>query len=372
MELLAAEKDVEARETLAAGLRQRRLGHTGRDQELLKEQEALRQNSEDTQAQMITLRGSIEALRTATARQQTEAEVLAAQREALAGQAETLRREERLQLAQKEKHSGELARQEERRTQARQALDGAAASLYESYQITPREAEHQGYGLEDSTRAQIELGEVSRKIRALGNINVGAIEEYKEVHERYAFLKAQVEDAEQSKEELTRLISALTGKMADRFREQFQRINRYFGETFQELFGGGQAALELDNPDDVLESAIDIRVQPPGKNVQNIDLLSGGEKGLSAIALLFAILKTTPAPFCIFDEVEAALDDVNVTRYARYVRRMTKHTQFILISHRRGTMEEADMLYGVTMQEEGVSKLLEMNTRELAGRLGLS
>jgi chromosome segregation protein len=215
------------------------------------------------------------------------------------------------------------------------------------------------------------LTEINLKIRALGNINVDAIEEYREVAERFAFLSAQVEDVEQSKAELIRLIAELTEKMAARFREQFQKINRYFGETFAELFSGGQAALELENPLDVLESPVEIRVQPPGKNVQNIDLLSGGEKGLSAIALLFAILKATPAPFCIFDEVEAALDDVNVVRYARYVRRMTKNTQFILISHRRGTMEEADVLYGVTMQEEGVSKLLEMKTREMAGKLGI-
>ena len=135
--------------------------------------------------------------------------------------------------------------------------------------------------------------------------------------------------------------------------------------------GGGKAELVLDDPQDVLECNINIRVQPPGKNVQNIDLLSGGEKGLSAIALLFAILKVTPAPFCIFDEVEAALDDVNVTRYAQYVRNMTGSTQFILITHRRGTMDEADMLYGVTMQEEGVSKLLELKTAEMAKKLGL-
>ena len=159
--------------------------------------------------------------------------------------------------------------------------------------------------------------------------------------------------------------------MAERFREQFRRINNNFETTFKELFDGGRAELVLDDPQDVLECNINIRVQPPGKNVQNIDLLSGGEKGLAAIALLFAILKVTPAPFCIFDEVEAALDDVNVSRYASYVRNMTGSTQFILITHRRGTMDEADMLYGVTMQEEGVSKLLELKTAEMAKKLGL-
>jgi chromosome segregation protein len=159
--------------------------------------------------------------------------------------------------------------------------------------------------------------------------------------------------------------------MGEQFRTQFNKININFGETFSELFGGGKASLVLSDELDVLESDIDIKVQPPGKNVQNISLLSGGEKGLSAIALLFAILKVNPCPFCIFDEVEAALDDVNVAKYASYVRRMTDDTQFILITHRRGTMEEADMLYGVTMQEKGVSKLLELKTAEMAKQLGL-
>ena len=172
--------------------------------------------------------------------------------------------------------------------------------------------------------------------------------------------------------ELEKLISELTGRMAEQFREQFRLINLHFGETFRELFDGGKAELVLDDPSDVLECDINIKVQPPGKTVQNIDLLSGGEKGLSAIALLFAILKVTPAPFCIFDEVEAALDDVNVVRYAKYVRSMTKGTQFILITHRRGTMEEADILYGVTMQEKGVSKILELHTAEMAKKLGLA
>ena len=371
LELLSIEKDVESREELAASLRQRKLGEAGHDQELLAEQQTLEQGNQETETQIAALRESIAKLREETAQGQLELETLAAQREELQAKTETLRREERLQLGRKEKLSGDLARQEERHALAKQALDNAAAKLYDDYEITPREAEQQGYLLPDPSSASLELSEVSAKIRALGHINVGAIEEYKEVSERYAFLSQQIEDIEQSREELTRMIAELTEKMSERFREHFDKINRYFGQTFQELFSGGQAALVLENPIDILESAIEIRVQPPGKNVQNIDLLSGGEKGLSAIALLFAILKATPAPFCIFDEVEAALDDVNVTRYARYVRRMTKNTQFILISHRRGTMEEADVLYGVTMQEEGVSKLLEMKTTEMAGKLGL-
>ena len=244
--------------------------------------------------------------------------------------------------------------------------------LFDEYQLTRDEAESLGIVIENIGEAQKKLSEIKGKIRALGSVNTAAIEEYKEVSERYEFMKGQIEDIEKSRNELIKLINELTGKMSEQFRAQFARINSYFGETFAELFGGGKAELILEDPLNVLECPIEIKVQPPGKNVRNIDLLSGGEKGLSAIALLFAILKVTPAPFCIFDEVEAALDDVNVTRYAEYVRRMTKNTQFILITHRRGTMEEADVLYGVTMQEEGVSKMLELKTAEMAKKLGLA
>ena len=246
------------------------------------------------------------------------------------------------------------------------------AKLYEEYQLTRREAAAMGIEIEDYGASNKRLTELKGQIRALGSVNVAAIEEYKEVSERYEFLSGQIADVEKSREELHRLIGELTEKMAQQFRDRFARINRAFGETFSELFGGGSAQLLLSDEHDILECDIEIKVQPPGKNLKSIEPLSGGEKGLSAISLLFAILKVTPAPFCIFDEVEAALDDVNVTRYAQYVRRMTKNTQFILITHRRGTMEEADVLYGVTMQESGVSKLLELKTAEMAKQLGLA
>jgi chromosome segregation protein len=183
-------------------------------------------------------------------------------------------------------------------------------------------------------------------------------------------MHGQVSDVEKSKAELIRLINELTGKMGVQFKEQFDKINFSFGQTFSELFGGGKASLVLTDENDVLECDIDIKVQPPGKNVQNISLLSGGEKGLSAIALLFSILKINPCPFCIFDEVEAALDDVNVARYAAYLRKISKNTQFIVITHRRGTMEEADVLYGVTMQDEGISKVLELDVSEVESKIG--
>ena len=283
-----------------------------------------------------------------------------------------LRAEEREKNSEREKISGELARLEERKETMLKQLDDAINKLYDEYQLTKSEAEAMNIVIDDYQKAHRTLQEIKGKIRALGSVNVGAIEEYAEVSERYAFMKEQLDDIERSREELTRLINDLTGRMGEQFKEQFVRINSYFGETFVELFGGGKAELILENQHDVLECNIEIKVQPPGKNVQNIDLLSGGEKGLAAIALLFAILKVSPSPFCIFDEVEAALDDVNVTRYAQYVRRMTQNTQFILITHRRGTMEEADVLYGITMQEEGVSKMLELQTAEMAKKLGIT
>ena len=199
-----------------------------------------------------------------------------------------------------------------------------------------------------------------------------AIEEYKEVSQRYDFLSAQVEDVETSRKELLRLIGDLTVQMREIFLDRFRQINYHFGLVFGELFGGGKAELKLTDPEDILSSGIEMHVQPPGKVILNMEVLSGGEKALVAISLFFAILKVSPSPFCVLDEIEAALDDVNVDRYAAYIRRMTDKTQFIVITHRRGTMEEADVLYGVTMQERGVSKLLELRASEVEERLGMT
>ena len=215
------------------------------------------------------------------------------------------------------------------------------------------------------------MSELKQRIKSLGTVNVSAIEEYKEVSERYEFMSVQVADVEKSKKEIENLITTLTKQMKEVFVESFDRINRNFTETFKELFGGGTASLSLADPENILTSGIDILVHPPGKIVVHLDALSGGEKALVAVALYFAIMKVRPAPFCVMDEIEAALDDVNVFRFASYLRRLTENTQFILITHRRGTMEEADVLYGVTMQDEGISKLLELRSTEVAERLGI-
>jgi chromosome segregation protein len=202
------------------------------------------------------------------------------------------------------------------------------------------------------------------KIKALGNVNVNAIEQYKEVAERYEFMKGQYEDLTKAEEQLHGIINELDEGMRKQFNEQFARIQTEFDQVFRELFGGGHGKLELVEGEDVIEAGIRIISQPPGKKLQNMMQLSGGEKALTAIALLFAIQNLKPSPFCLLDEIEAALDDSNVSRFAGYLHKLTEHTQFILISHRRGTMVMADRLYGITMQEKGVSTLVSVNLIE--------
>ena len=267
--------------------------------------------------------------------------------------------------------SAELVRLEERKNAMQKEYDELGDMLFEQYELTRREAQALNIQIDNMAEAKKRLHEIKVAIKKLGSINVGAIEEYKEVSERYTFLKEQIDDVERSKSELNKIIEDLTASMSEKFLTQFQKINTEFAACFTDFFGGGKGELILEEPDNCLESAIEIKIQPPGKSVQNINLFSGGEKSLAALALLFSVLKVTPSPFCIYDEVEAALDDVNVERFAKYMRRMTDKTQFISITHRRGTMEEADVLYGVTMQEKGVSKLLELQTAELAAKMGL-
>ncbi len=372
MQMLSGEKDIEAKRQSITQLEASIGDNDGRAEALVAEIEEIKEKNKNIEENIISLKEQSSKLRQKHEEAKNEIKTLNNQRNECEEMSVSLRAKQKETTSEREKIGGELIRLEERKSSMIREYEDTINKLYDEYQLTREDAENLGIVIENITEAQRKLSEIKAKIRALGSVNTSAIEEYKEVSERYEFMKSQIEDIEKSRTELIKLINELTGKMSEQFRAQFARINSYFGETFQELFGGGKAELILEDPLNVLECAIDIKVQPPGKNVRNIDLLSGGEKGLSAIALLFAILKVTPAPFCIFDEVEAALDDVNVTRYAEYVRRMTKNTQFILITHRRGTMEEADVLYGVTMQEEGVSKMLELKTAEMAKKLGLA
>ncbi len=263
----------------------------------------------------------------------------------------------------------EVAALDQKRAAAAMEEKQLLDKLWETYELSHEAARAQRVELESVSKAQRRVGELKRGISALGNINLDAIEEFQRVNERYTYLTSQRDDVRTAKEELEGIIGDITEEMRTIFAQQFGMINAAFQQTFLELFGGGKATLELEDPEDILNCGIEIRVQPPGKALKIITLLSGGEKAFVAIALYFAILKVRPTPFCVMDEIEAALDDANVTRFAHYLRQMSDKTQFIVITHRRGTMEEADVLYGVTMQEQGVSRLLTINLNDVEREL---
>jgi len=243
--------------------------------------------------------------------------------------------------------------------------------LWEHYELSHSDAQAQRVELESRSKANRRIGELKREISALGTPNIGAIEEFDRVNTRYTYLSEQRDDVEKAGSEIRGVIEELTKEMTGIFSQQFKLLSESFQSTFADLFGGGQATLELEDESDILNCGIEIKAQPPGKTLKTISLLSGGEKAFVAIALYFSILKVHPTPFCVMDEIEAALDDANVTRYARYMRTLAGKTQFIVITHRRGTMEEADVLYGVTMQEQGVSKILTINLNDMAKELNI-
>ncbi len=371
LEIVAYLRDIENHKTTVADLLERKNGQSDRIGKLDMEIAQALATNEKLNARIAELTAKSEELRKAVEEAKARTAALTVKREFNEKRSAELRVEERSKTEEKEKLSAELVRLEEKKNSLEAQQQETETKLFEEYKLTRREAIALDIQLASITDAKKQLAEIKSKIKALGSVNVGAIDEYKEVSERYEFMKAQLDDVEKSKAELTKLIYSLTDKMAVQFRERFDTINENFKQTFAQLFGGGSAELILEDDNNILECGIEIKAQPPGKNVKSLTLLSGGEKGLCAIALLFAILKVTPSPFCIFDEVEAALDDVNVLRYARYLKNMTEQTQFILITHRRGTMEEADILYGVTMQEKGVSKLLQLKTAQMAQELGL-
>ena len=275
-----------------------------------------------------------------------------------------LRNSQKGKLSEKENLYASISRTEEQQKNVQAQFDKLVGQLWDDYELTRTDASAMAEPIEDFGEADKRLISLRNKIRALGSINLGAIEEFEEVSERYEFINTQLSDVNTSKAELEELIRDLTENMKSMFIQTFDSINENFGKIFTELFGGGKGELSLSDPDDVLNCGIDINVQPPGKVITNLMSLSGGEQSLVAVAIYFAILKISPSPFCLLDEIEAALDDVNVTRYAQYLHRLTDKTQFIAITHRRGTMEEADVLYGVTMQEKGISKLLRMDAAE--------
>ena len=257
----------------------------------------------------------------------------------------------------------QITKQEVKKSKIEYELEQIINKMWEDYEITPNNIEGEYKKPENVSETTKKVKHLRDEIKSLGSINIDSIEEYKQTKERYDFMCEQRLDLEDSSNKLRKVIQDMTKIMKEQFETQFKIINKNFGEVFSELFGGGKAELKLVDENNILECGIDIEVQPPGKKLQSMTLLSGGEKAFTAIALLFAILKINPAPFCVLDEIEAALDDVNVYRFADYLKKFTKETQFLVITHRKGTMEAADTVYGITMEENGISKLLSMKLK---------
>ena len=369
LRLIEQEKDMEALQNEAESLQTAIGNRAERVEQIAGEIAALQFRNEQLNGEIAATKDAIEDQQAMIRSSAETVEKLIGERNETEQEGIRLRSAERERTTERERIGGELARLCERKETMVREYDETIRQLYDEYQLTRSEAENMGIVLENRQEAKKTLHEIRGKIRALGNVNVAAIEEYKEVSERYNFMKAQIDDVEQARSELHKLISQLTSQMKELFTEGFDKINENFGKTFRELFGGGSASLTLSNPDDVLESGIDIDAKLPGKNVPSLEGLSGGEKALVALSIYFAIMRVNAPPFCFLDEVDTALDDINVDRFADYMKRSDLPIQFICVTHRRGTMESADMLYGVTMQEKGVTKLLELNVAELEKKL---
>ena len=369
LEQVTRQKDAELAYSQIAALEQRAQDAAARRASLEESLAALAARSENCRAEIAAIRQAKtdsqseiaqkeKAIREATEqrleRQQAETAALARARTSADSREETGR---------------EMARLAERKAAAETEYDQTVAKLWDEYQLSVSQAEELCIDFESLTALRAQVADLRGKIRALGSVNVSAIEEYKEVKARYDEMTRQVTDVEESRSELSRMISKLSAQMKEIFTDSFRAINENFGRVFTELFGGGEASLVLEDESDVLACGIGIRVAPPGKVIKNLEALSGGEQALVAISIYFAILAVNPAPFCILDEIEAALDDANVVRFAQYLRRVSDKTQFIVITHRRGTMEAANVLYGVTMQEDGVSKLLRLDLEQVDATL---
>lgn len=361
----ANDKDIEATKNAVALLQQAMSGRGEQTARIDAEIAAAGEKDAAFAAEILRLEESITAAKTLAEQKQTEVEQKLGRRNEVEASTTNLRQSEKDKTSERERVNGELERLKAKKEAMTEELDDIIKRLYDEYELTRTEAESMGIEIENPQEARKSLTETKGKIKALGHVNVAAIEEYKEVSERFDFLSAQVEDVEKTKAELNRLIGELTEQMRQMFMEGFGRIGENFTRIFTEMFGGGHAELKLSDPEDPLQSGIDIVAKLPGKNVPSLEGLSGGEKALIAISIYFAIMQVNAPPFCFLDEVETALDDINVERFANYMKRSDLDTQFICITHRRGTMEAADMLYGVTMQERGVTKLIQLNVAQL-------
>ena len=369
LEQVTRQKDAELAYSQIAALEQRARDAAARRTSLEESVAALAARSDACRAEIADIRQTRADSQTTIA--QKEAEIREATQKRLARQqaeTETLARA-RTAADSREEMSREMARLAERKAAAESEYDQTVAKLWDEYQLSVSQAEALCVEFDSLPALRAQVADLRGKIRALGSVNVSAIEEYKEVKARYDALVTQVTDVEESRNELSRMISKLSAQMREIFTDSFRAINENFGRVFAELFGGGEASLMLEDESNVLSSGIGIRVAPPGKVIKNLEALSGGEQALVAISIYFAILAVNPAPFCILDEIEAALDDANVVRFAQYLRQVSDKTQFIVITHRRGTMEAANVLYGVTMQEDGVSKLLKLDLEQVDATL---
>jgi len=347
---VAMEGDRESKRSLIAAIRED-------NERLAGEIEALHKRQQDNDGETDRIRGSMENAR--ALRAEAEATKTRAEREAQEKNDDILNMERACARLEQKKITTSM--------EERQIID----KLWDSYELTPGTAPEKRGEIESVAAGTRRISELKRKISALGTPNLGAIEEYARVNERYSYLVTQRDDVLVSKRELESIIRNITQEMTTIFVTEFQKIDHHFGIVFEEMFGGGKGQLILENPEEPLTCGIEIRVQPPGKQVKTITLLSGGEKAFVATALYFAILKVRPTPFCLLDEIDAALDDRNVERFASYLHNLSKNTQFIVITHRRGTMEASDVLYGVTMQEQGVSKLLRLDLNQMEQYLGI-
>ncbi|MBE6750667.1 MAG: chromosome segregation protein SMC [Ruminococcaceae bacterium] len=367
--LIEINKDIEQINAASALLSDLISDRTKRSEEIDNEIIAVDANNSALNEKIVLTNENIEQLKVKITESESNINTMLEKRNETEKSGVELRNSEREKTMLREKIGGELARLTERKEIMLKEYDEVIRRLYDEYSLTRTEAEKIAKEPENPNEAKKLLAELKGKIRSLGNVNVAAIEEYKEVKERYDFLNAQVDDVEKTRAELYKLINQLTTQMREIFTEGFAKINQNFSKTFTELFGGGEASLTLSDPENILESGIDINVKLPGKSVPSLDGLSGGEKALIALSIYFAIMRVNAPPFCFLDEVDTALDDINVERFADYMKKPDFSTQFICVTHRRGTMEAADMLYGVTMQEKGITKLLELNVSELEKKL---
>ena len=368
LEQVTRQKDAELAYSQIAALQQRAQDAAARRATLEESLVALAQRSESCRAEIAAIRQAKSDSQTEIAQKEKAIREATEQRlERQQAETAALSRA-RTSSDSREEMGREMARLAERKAAAETEYDQTVAKLWDEYQLSVSQAENLCVEFESLTALRAQVADLRGKIRALGSVNVSAIEEYKEVKARYDALMHQVTDVEESRNELTRMISKLSTQMREIFSDSFRAINENFGRVFTELFGG-EASLVLEDESDVLSCGIGIRVAPPGKVIKNLEALSGGEQALVAISIYFAILAVNPAPFCILDEIEAALDDANVVRFAQYLRRVSDKTQFIVITHRRGTMEAANVLYGVTMQEDGVSKLLKLDLEQVDATL---